>query len=544
MKTVNQLKRFTNLFSQLDQTTRTNVKVAALAEYFENAPPQDAAWALYFLSGEKLKRSIPTRLLREWSAEHSGIESWLFDECYEIVGDLAETMALILPAATNKSDLSLHDWVTKRLVPLKTQDEQIQKNKVKQYWNELDQPECFIFHKLITGGFRVGVSKRLVIKGLSQASGIDAEIIAHRLMGNWEPAADSFTRLLNADVRDAEISRPYPFYLAHPLEKEIETLGSVDEWTAEWKWDGIRAQLLRRENQVFIWSRGEDLMTDRFPELTSVAEQLPNGTVIDGEIVACRDSRILPFSEMQRRIGRKKLGPKILADVPVALIAFDLLELDGIDIRDQEHSWRQVKLNEIVQSIADQPQPGVIRLSNQLTFDDWDELAQLRSKSRDYQTEGVMLKHREGPYRVGRQRGQWWKWKIEPYTVDAVLTYAQRGHGKRASLYTDYTFGVWNGEQLVTFAKAFSGLTDAEIRQVDQFVRSNTIEKFGPVRSVKPELVFELAFENIQHSSRHKSGIAVRFPRISRWRHDLKIDDADTLDSIKSMMPQISSPKK
>ena len=538
------MKRFSKLFEQLDQTTRTNVKVAALANYFENAPPQDAAWALYFLSGEKLKRSIPTRLLREWSAEHAGIEPWLFEECYEIVGDLAETMSLVLPTATNKNDLSLHDWVTKRLVPLKTQDEQVQKNNVKQYWNELDKSECFIFHKLITGGFRVGVSKRLVIKGLSQASGIDVEIIAHRLMGNWEPTADSFTRLLNADVRDAEISRPYPFYLAHPLGKEIETLGSVEEWTAEWKWDGIRAQLLRRENQVFIWSRGEDLMTDRFPELTSVAEQLPNGTVIDGEIVACKDSRILPFSEMQRRIGRKKLGPKILADVPVALIAFDLLELDGIDIRDQEHSWRQVKLNEIVQSIADQPRPGVIRVSEQLAFDDWDELAQLRSKSRDYQTEGVMLKHIEGPYRVGRQRGQWWKWKIEPYTVDAVLTYAQRGHGKRASLYTDYTFGVWNGEQLVTFAKAYSGLNDAEIRQVDQFVRSNTIEKFGPVRSVKPELVFELAFENIQHSSRHKSGIAVRFPRISRWRHDLKIDDADTLDSIKSMMPQVSSPKK
>ena len=439
---------------------------------------------------------------------------------------------------------SLHDWVTERLVPLKTQDEQIQKNQVKQYWNELDKSERFIFHKLITGGFRVGVSKRLVIKGLSQASGIDAEIIAHRLMGNWEPTAGSFTRLLNADVRDAEISRPYPFYLAHPLEKEIETLGSVDQWSAEWKWDGIRAQLLRRDNQVFIWSRGEDLMTDRFPELTSVAEQLPNGTVIDGEIVACKGSQILPFSEMQRRIGRKKLGPKILADVPVAMIAFDLLELDGIDIREQEHSWRQVKLKEIVHLISDQPQPGVIRLSEQLTFDDWDELAQLRSKSRDYQTEGVMLKHLEGPYRAGRQRGQWWKWKIEPYTVDAVLTYAQRGHGKRASLYTDYTFGVWNGEHLVTFAKAYSGLTDAEIRQVDQFVRSNTIEKFGPVRSVKPELVFELAFENIQHSSRHKSGIAVRFPRISRWRHDLKIDDADTLDSIKSMMPQIDPPQK
>ena len=530
------MKRFTDLYTALDQTTKTNQKIAAMVNYFAAAPAVDAAWAIYFLSGNKLPRLIPTKLLRQWSAEQAGIETWMFDECYEIVGDLAEVMALILPPPANRSEFALSHWVTERLQPLKSMDEELQRVKMIEYWTQLDESERFVLHKLITGSFRIGVSKRLVVRALAKHSGIGTEVLSHRLMGTWEPTAEAYERLLDPDIHDAVISQPYPFFLAHPLEGEPDCLGLPADWQAEWKWDGIRAQLIRRQHETFIWSRGEDLMTDRFPELLSASELLPDGTAIDGEIVAAKDGKILPFSEMQRRIGRKKLGNKILNNVPVALIAFDLLELDGRDLRTETLDYRRTELAQLVDDLTDRIGSNSIQLSPILSADDWPALAQQRSNSRANHAEGLMLKRRDSPYRVGRPRGDWWKWKIEPYTVDAVLIYAQRGHGRRASLYTDYTFAVWDDEQLVPFAKAYSGLTDAEIRRVDKFVRNHTLERFGPVRSVTPELVFELAFENIQPSTRHKSGIAVRFPRISRWREDLKIDDADSLETIKAMM--------
>jgi DNA ligase-1 len=571
------MKLFTELFTALDQTTKTNAKLAALVNYFGQAPAHDAAWAVFFLSGERLGRLIPMKLLRQWSAETAGIEPWMFEECYEIVGDLAEVMALILPAAKSDSNVALNRWVNERLEPLRGMEEEQQREAVLGYWQELSKPECFVFHKLITGGFRVGVSKKTVAKALAKHSGIEPEAIAHRLMGNWTPSAQWFEKLLDPNTEDTELSRPYPFYLANPLEQEPDSLGGLSKWQAEWKWDGIRAQLIRRENETFIWSRGEDLMTDRFPELVEAANRLPNGTAIDGEIVGWKNGTVLPFSEMQRRIGWKKLGKKILADVPVSMIAFDLLEHDGVDVRERPLDWRRKKLESTFEIAASEPsnssnpsnniqtffdnsnvashnvQPSTqhktslahepFQLSKILAADSWDQLAQLRQHSREHQTEGLMLKQIDGPYRVGRPRGEWWKWKIEPYTVDAVLTYAQRGHGRRASLYTDYTFAVWDDDQLVTFAKAYSGLTDAEIRKVDRFVRDNTLQRFGPVRSVTPQLVFELAFENIQPSSRHKSGIAVRFPRISRWQQDLSAEDADSLSTIKSMMASQNSEK-
>ncbi len=533
------MQRFTELYTALDQTTRTTLKVAALARYFAEAPPADAAWAIHFLSGQKMQRLIPLKHLRAWSAEVAGIESWMFEECYEIVGDLAETMALILPPPAASSDLPLHAWVTDRLQPLKKMDEAEQRAAMISYWNQLEEQQRFVLHKLITGAFRVGVSRNLVVKGLAQHSDIAAEVLSHRLMGHWEPTAAAFNRLLDPDTTDTQVSQPYPFYLAHPLEKDPESLGDAGDWHAEWKWDGIRAQVLKREGQLFIWSRGEDLMTDRFPELQPVLEQLPDGVVLDGEIVACNEEGILPFTEMQRRINRKTLGKKLLKEVPVVFIAFDVLEWDGEDIRTQAQDWRRAKLAELIDDLADSSPADAfkaIRVSERLSANTWDELAGLRAQCRRHQSEGLMLKRSSGPYRTGRPRGDWWKWKIEPYTVDAVLIYAQRGHGRRASLYTDYTFAVWDDEQLVPFAKAYSGLTDAEIRKVDKFVRKNTLEKFGPVRSVTPELVFELAFENIQPSTRHKSGVAVRFPRITRWRDDLAIADADSLETIRALM--------
>jgi DNA ligase-1 len=537
------MKRFAALYSALDQTTKTGEKVAALAAYFRAASAEDAAWAVYFLCGRKIRQLVPTKLLREWSAERAGIEDWLFDECYEVVGDLAETMTLILPPPDSSEDMPLHEWMAERLLPLQTGDVALKREVVEQAWRVLDEQARFVFHKIITGAFRVGVSRGLVVRGLAEASGIDADVLSHRLMGDWEPTAGLFSQWVDPSTHDAEISRPYPFFLAHPLENDPAELGDPHDWQAEWKWDGIRAQLIRRDGEVFIWSRGEDLTTDRFPELVAMAEGLPDGVVIDGEIVAYRDCEIMPFAALQRRIGRKQLGKKILSDVPVTLIAFDLLEVNGVDIRQQPLSERRAQLEQVIAEVSlktllGKPAlpPNIFLISTAHIFSSWEELAALRQTSREQHAEGLMLKRLNSPYRVGRPRGDWWKWKIEPYTVDAVLIYAQRGSGKRASLYTDYTFAVWDEGQLVPFAKAYSGLTDAEIARVDRFVRQNTIERFGPVRSVTPELVFELAFENISESNRHKSGVAVRFPRIARWREDLRIEDADSLDTIKAMI--------
>jgi DNA ligase-1 len=539
------MKRFAALYSALDQTTKTSEKVVALAAYFRAASAEDAAWAVYFLCGRKVRQLVPTKLLREWSAERAGIENWLFDECYEVVGDLAETMTLILPPPDSSEDMPLHVWMVERLLPLQTADVALKREVVEQAWRELDEQARFVFHKIITGSFRVGVSRGLVVRGLAEASGIDADVLSHRLMGDWEPTAGLFSQWVDPSTHDADISKPYPFFLAHPLEDDPAELGDPHDWQAEWKWDGIRAQLIRREGEVFIWSRGEDLTTDRFPELVAMANKLPDGVVIDGEIVAYREGEIMPFSALQRRIGRKQLGKKILSDVPVTLIAFDLLELNGVDIRQHSLSERRAQLEQVIldwrldsrvrRSDKDEETQGFL-ISTAHMFSSWEELAALRQTSREEHAEGLMLKRLNAPYRVGRPRGDWWKWKIEPYTVDAVLIYAQRGSGKRASLYTDYTFAVWDKDQLVPFAKAYSGLTDAEIARVDRFVRQNTIERFGPVRSVRPELVFELAFENISESNRHKSGVAVRFPRIARWREDLRIEDADSLDTIKAMI--------
>jgi DNA ligase-1 len=527
------VREFARLFAELDETTRTGEKVDAMARYFATADPADAAWAVHFLSGNRPKRLIAARRLAGWAMEGSDVPPWLFEECYHAVGDLAETLSLLLPAATEPVDLPLHIWVEERLFALAGEDEETQRRGILRSWRELDGNERFVWNKLITGGFRVGVSQSLVVRALSKASGVDEATVAHRLMGAWEPRADVFLRLVSADARDADVSRPYPFFLAYALEDEVETLGEPAEWQAEWKWDGIRAQVIRRAGQTFVWSRGEELVTERFPELAEAAALLPEGTALDGEIMPWLEGRPLPFAQLQRRIGRKKLGPKILAEVPVVLVAYDLLELAGRDVRGEPLAWRRARLEEL---LAATPAAGRFITSPVAQADAWQHVRDAHARARDVGAEGLMLKRRDAPYGVGRRRGPWWKWKVAPYTADAVLVYAQPGHGRRASLYTDYTFAVWAGADLVPFAKAYSGLTDAEIRQVDAWIRRNTVEKFGPVRSVRPELVFELAFEGIQPSPRHRSGLAVRFPRILRWRTDKPAAEADSVDTLRSLL--------
>ena len=530
------MMRFAELYNTLDSTTKTNDKLAAMSAYFGSVDGLDAAWAIHFLSGNKLRQLVPTKLLRGWAAEEAGIPDWLFEESYHAVGDLAETLTLTVPPGETTNDHSLAFWVTERLMPLRKLEQAAQREAILTIWRQTPTHLRLVVMKLITGSFRVGVSKRLVMRAIAEQFGVAADVIAHRLMGDWKPSLESLQRLIDRDTQDTIISQPYPFCLAHALDSEVgpEPLGQASAYAAEWKWDGIRGQVIRRGGETFVWSRGEELMENVWPEIEGAAEYLPAGTVLDGEILAATDDgKVLPFSALQRRIGRKTVGKKLLAEVPVVFHAFDLLEDDGHDIRSHPFSDRRNRLEKLLSSV-EHPQLCATKLLEGTTWGAW---RKIREISREKNAEGLMLKRKDAIYDTGRVRGTWWKWKVQPYTIDAVLIYAQKGHGRRASLYTDYTFGLWDNGKLVPFAKAYSGLTDAEIRKVDRFVRTHTRDAFGPVRSVTPELVMELAFEGLQRSSRHKSGIATRFPRILRWRHDKQPADANQLNELLELLP-------
>jgi DNA ligase-1 len=523
------VKRFVELYVSLDRTNRQSEKIDLLEQYFRTSPPEDAAWALAFLLGRRPPRGVSTTLLRQWAAEETALSPWLVDACYEAVGDLAETLALLLPDAGAGTDLPLHRVVEERILPLRSMDEDGRRALVKETWRLFLRDERFVWHKLITGGFRVGAARGLVERAMARAAGIEPAEMAHRLTGDWLPTAETFRQLLSSDA-EADPAKPYPFFLAHPL-RSLEEIGEASEWQAEWKWDGIRAQLVRRGRTSALWSRGEELITERFPEVVQASELLPSDCVLDGELICWRGDAPLPFSTLQRRIGRTKPGAKILAECPAALIAYDLLELEGRDVRAMPLEARRALLEELLQ-----PSIPVIRISTRfIDFGGWEALRHLRASARDVPAEGLMLKRRSSPYGVGRRTGDWWKWKVEPYTMDAVLVYAQAGHGRRAGLCTDYTFGVWHQDALLPVAKAYSGLTDAEINELDRWIRRNTTEKHGPVRVVSPCHVFELAFEGIQTSSRHKAGLAVRFPRVLRWRKDKPAHEADTLESLRRL---------
>ena len=561
------MKRFAQLFAELDASTATGAKVDALKRYFAQAASADAAWAVYFLAGGKPRQVVPTGALRAQACAHAGISDWLFEECYQAVGDLAETIAHVLPAPTRVTDVGLADWITQRLLPLRGAEPAEQALRIGAYWDELDAPGRFLLTKLIGGGFRVGVSKLLVQRALADVAGLDAKLVAQRMMGYTDakvsPDAARYDALMAASAGSGETlqgGQPYPFFLAHALDgpaAEFDTrLGPPADWLVEWKFDGIRAQVVKRAGQVWVWSRGEELVTERFPEVVALAQALPDGTVLDGEIVVWKGDRPAPFNLLQQRIGRKTLSKKVLADAPVNFIAYDLLEWQGNDVRERPQRERRLWLEQLAGNPALLVSPLEARAS-------WAELATLREESRARGVEGFMLKHVDARYGTGRTKadGTWWKWKIAPLSVDAVLIYAQAGHGRRASVYTDYTFAVWNraprdaaeaqavvdaierrappqpdGLQLVAFAKAYSGLTDEEFARVDRVIRQTTLEKFGPVRSVKPTLMFELGFEGINRSPRHKSGIAVRFPRMLRMRTDKPLHEADTLQGLEALL--------
>lgn len=526
------MRRFADLFTRLDQTTKTSVKVAALADYFRAAPEDDRLWTVALLAGRRPRRTVTATDLRVWAAERAGLPLWLFEEAYPVVGDLAETIALVLPPPATTSDLSLAHWITEIRSLARLEPPQ-RKSAILAAWDALDVTERFVFNKLITGGFRMGVSQKLMTRALSEATAIPEPDLAHRLMGDWSPERATWARLILAPDPGEDLSRPYPFYLAYQLDDGPHALGDPADWAAEHKWDGIRGQLIRRGGAHHLWSRGEELMTDRFPELAAARDFLPDGTVIDGEVLAWAEDRPLPFAALQKRIGRKTVPKKLLAEAPVILRAYDLLEWEGTDIRDRPFAHRRAILDALVRSL---PASAPIRLSDRLPFATWDDLAALRARSRDEGAEGLMLKRRDSPYLAGRKKGDWWKWKVDPLTIDAVMIYAQSGHGRRANLFTDFTFAVRDGNALVPFTKAYSGLTDAEFREITAWVKKNTLDRWGPVRQVRPEHVFEIAFEGIQASPRHKSGIALRFPRMARWRRDKPVEEANTLDDLRAML--------
>lgn len=528
------MERFTEMFLQIDQTTSTKKKVQALVDYLREADSSDKLWTIALFTSRRPKRTISTTLLKYWASEMAGIPFWLFQESYHIVGDLAETIALVLPSPTETSNLSLTEWIH-AINSQKDKTEEEKKKFILNSWSQLNTNQRFLFNKLITGGFRIGVSQKTITKAIAQYIDVDENTIAHRLMGDWHPDQTTFKELLIDEDQGDDLSKPYPFYLAYPLEGTVDSLEEPNEWFAEWKWDGIRGQIIKRNNNLYVWSRGQELVTDKFPELYNLMNVSEDNWVIDGEIIGMIDGKPLNFNKLQTRIGRKKVSKKQLIETPIAIIAYDLLEFNGEDIREQPLYKRRAQLEYLVSEIND---PKILTLSPMVDYASWNELSELRAKSREMLAEGLMLKRKDSVYRSGRKKGDWWKWKIDPMNIDAVMLYAQRGHGRRANLYTDFTFAVWDGDALVPFAKAYSGLTDKEFSEVSKFVRKNTIERFGPVASVKPELVFELSFEGIAISKRHKSGIALRFPRIKRWRKDKPAKEANTLLDLKKLLDE------
>lgn len=525
------MKHFAELINALESTNKTNAKIDAIIDYLERAPDEDKVWFIALFTGKRPKRNVNTNYMKEWALEITKLPFWLFQESYSSVGDLGETISLILPPPTKKIEHSLSDWMND-IINLKTKTDAEKKEFVLTSWNGLDYTERLIFNKLLGGSFRIGVSDKTLINALTKFSGQESSALMHSLMGKWQPTDASFQELISAENVNPDNSKPYPFCLAYPLEKDLEELGKSDEWLIEYKWDGIRGQIIKRNDEVFIWSRGEELVTQQFPEIAETVQQMSGNFVIDGEILAVKDDKVLNFNELQKRLNRKTLTKKMLSEIPIEVFAYDLLELEGNDLREKPISARRAMLEELLLN----ENPENIKISESIEFENWEELNQIRENSRDINSEGLMLKQKNSPYHSGRKKGDWWKWKISPLTIDAVLIYAQKGSGRRSAYYTDYTFAVKNEDKLVTIAKAYSGLTDKEIMEVSKFVNKNAIEKFGPVRTVKAELVFEIAFEGIGFSNRHKSGVALRFPRILRWRKDKTVDEIDDLEEIKKLI--------
>ena len=541
------MEAFATLFERLDQTTSTNEKVRIMAEFFRKQDAETCAWTLFFLSGQKPKQLVGSAKLRQWSQALVNYPDWMVEDCYAAVGDTAEMVSLMLAATgrTGESQptgaLSLGEWMSHRLLPLANMDDDSRRRHIIGWWQQLQPKEIFILNKLLTGSLRIGVSETLVYRALAEVLALPQAVVASRLVGTWRPSGEFFTSLgLSADKtscgEQTESLLPLPFCLAAPLDRQPAELGDIGEWQCEWKWDGVRCQAVKAGTMLEIWSRGEERITNALPDLARALAKVPGDWIIDGEIVAGDWKRPGSFHALQKRLNRKNPSAALVAANPVSFLAYDLLHLNG-------EPWTHRPLTERrdgLQALLDPPVTADIGLSPLLTPSSWAEVAALRSVARSHGAEGVMIKGRRTRYETGRKRGIWFKWKTDPLTIDAVLTAAQPGTGRRASLYTDYTFSLWKGQELIPVAKAYSGLNDAEVRELDGWIRKHTAERFGPVRAVEPLRVFELGFEGISRSDRHKSGFAVRFPRILRERTDKTPDDADTISSLQQLLQSLT----
>ncbi len=545
------MKQFAKLYEALDQTTSSRLKTEHMAHYFKTEAPADAAWAVYFLAGGKLKRLVATGQLRQYAQAQTAMPDWLFEACYQNVGDLAETITLVLPPGQCTRHEGLQQWVQTVLLPLREVEPAARIEALHEAISGWDSQTRFVCLKLLTGGLRVGVSKLLVTRALAQAFELPTTLVAQRLVGylsrDREPDAQMFAALVGQNDQAMLLpGQPYPFFLAQSLQLQPQELadqmGAIHDWQLEHKLDGIRAQLVKRDGEVWLWSRGEELIGEQFPELVDAGMSLPDGTVLDGEVLVWQSGQNQPssFAQLQKRLGRKQVSARLRADAPAVLVAYDLLQWCGKDLRQQPLSERRRVLEQLFESDV----APALKLSPVLPASDWADAVRFQQAAREHRAEGLMIKALDSHYGVGRTRasGLWFKYKLDPLSVDAVLIYAQKGHGRRANLYTDYTFAVWHQPDpnapaaLVPIAKAYSGLTDEEFRQVDAIIKKSTVESFGPVRRVEPQLVFEIGFEGILPSSRHKSGVALRFPRMLRWRTDKPVAEADTLEHLKAWL--------
>ena len=539
------LNKFSKLFEDLDSNNSSNKKVNSLTKYFKLNNNLNNILTIYLLIGKKNKRFISGKSLREYYANIYKIPKWLIDECYSKVGDSAEVIALLLQdkilEKNIKDDISLNELINEILPKLKKFDENKKKLYIKSLWEKISKDNQLIFNKILSGTFRIGVSKGLVVKAISNMTGVDESIILHRLMGELEPIEETYMFLINQKLEQKELDyKPYPFQLANTFDERIKETISVDKYQFESKWDGIRSQIIKRSNNISIWTRGEELVNKTFPELIKIISHFKNDFVLDGEILIWDENKNRPknFSLLQKRLGRKSPSLKIQKDLPVVFMAYDILEINGKDIRSKILSERRNILEKSFSNLISEDKSiiGKIKITKLHQISNWIDLEEVKNSARKSNTEGLVIKDKQSEYVPGRKKGNWWKYKIDPMQLDGILIYARPGSGKRADLYTDYSFGIWEDNKLVKFANAYSGLNNEEIRELDKWIRRNTLEKFGPVRSVKPELVFEISFDNIQISKRHKSGIALRFPRITKWRRDKNIMEADNLENALKMI--------
>lgn len=518
------MQSFATLLEQLAFTPSRNGKIAHLVSAFRTMPDPERGYALAAITGDLALRNVTPSLLRGLVAEETDAE--LFRLSYDFVGDLAETVALIWPHSGTLAETPLADAVEELAAAAKAELPALIARRL----THMTPSQRYAYLKLATGGLRVGVSAQLARSALAQFGGVEVTEIEELWHGLTPPYLPLFDWLEGGEKPVSLAAAPFrPVMLSTATSLEDLAEFEPADFTAEWKWDGIRVQAVNDGGTRRLYSRtGEDISRS-FPDVVSALNF--DGT-LDGELLVKRGEEVAPFGDLQKRLGRKKPGKAILASHPAALRLYDLLFLNGEDWRGRPLVQRRTGLREIVADLSD-PR---IDLSPPLVFTRWEDLAELRANPPESVVEGVMIKRLSSAYIAGRKRGHWFKWKRDPMLVDAVMLYAQRGHGKRSGYYSDFTFGVWQGDQLVPVGKAYFGFTDAELKELDRFVRGNTIDRFGPVRAVKPELVLEVAFEGLSESTRHKSGLAMRFPRINRIRTDKPASEAGTVEELRRLL--------